>query len=76
MRALGVDVLGGSGGHREFLENMLQALQDRGHREELDNALRRRVFEPLPAGGLEEWTRAMLKVQDGCVNFCSYCIIP
>ena len=76
VRALGVDVLGGSGGHREFLENMLQALQDRGHREELDNALRRRVFEPLPAGGLEERTRAMLKVQDGCVNFCSYCIIP
>ena len=30
----------------------------------------------LPAGGLEERTRAMLKVQDGCVNFCSYCIIP
>ena len=30
----------------------------------------------LPAGGLEERTRAMLKVQDGCVNFCTYCIIP
>jgi len=42
----------------------------------LDNALRRREFEILPAGGLEERTRAMLKVQDGCVNFCSYCIIP
>ena len=44
--------------------------------EQLDNALRRREFEVLPAGGLEERTRAMLKVQDGCVNFCSYCIIP
>ena len=21
-------------------------------------------------------TRAMLKVEDGCVNFCTYCIIP
>ena len=42
----------------------------------VDNALRRREFEILPAGGLEERTRAMLKVQDGCVNFCSYCIIP
>ena len=30
----------------------------------------------LPAGGLDGRTRAMLKVQDGCVNFCSYCIIP
>ncbi len=42
----------------------------------VDNALKRREFEILPAGGLEERTRAMLKVQDGCVNFCSYCIIP
>jgi len=42
----------------------------------LDDALRRRSFEVLPAGGLEGRTRAMLKVQDGCVNFCTYCIIP
>ena len=33
-------------------------------------------FEVLPAGGLEGRTRAMLKVEDGCVNFCTYCIIP
>ena len=42
----------------------------------VDDALRRRVFEVLPAGGLEGRTRALLKVEDGCVNFCSYCIIP
>ena len=36
----------------------------------------RRVFEVLPAGGLGGRTRAMLKVEDGCVNFCTYCIIP
>ena len=42
----------------------------------LDNALSRREFEVLPAGGLQERTRAMLKVQDGCVTFCPYCIIP
>ena len=30
----------------------------------------------LPAGGLAGRTRAMLKVEDGCVNFCTYCIIP
>ena len=55
---------------------VLSALEDRGYLENLDNALRRREFEVLPAGGLEERTRAMVKVQDGCVNFCSYCIIP
>ena len=76
VRALGADVLGGSGNRQEFVEMMLSALAERGTRESVDNALRRREFEILPAGGLEERTRAMLKVQDGCVNFCSYCIIP
>ena len=75
-RELGVDVIGGSGGREQFLQDMLAALTDRQKHEHLDAALRRREFEVLPAGGLEERTRAMLKVQDGCVNFCSYCIIP
>ena len=43
---------------------------------EVDPALKRRSFERLPAGGLSGRTRAMLKVEDGCVNFCTYCIIP
>ena len=76
VRKLGIDVIGGSGSRQEFVDMMLAALADRSHRESLDAALRRREFEVLPAGGLEERTRAMLKVQDGCVNFCSYCIIP
>ena len=76
VRALGVDVLGGSGKRQEFVADMLEAMRSRTHQETLDEALRRREFEVLPAGGLSERTRAMLKVQDGCVNFCSYCIIP
>lgn len=76
VRALGVDVIGGSADRQAFVELVLSTAQDRAHRESLDNALRRREFEILPAGGLEERTRAMLKVQDGCVNFCTYCIIP
>ena len=73
---LDVDIISGSGGREEFLSMLLTALQDRQKKTNLDNALRRREFEVLPAGGLSERTRAMLKVQDGCVNFCSYCIIP
>ena len=76
VEALGVDVIGGSGHREEFIGMMLTALRSREKQESVDIALRRREFEVLPAGGLEERTRAMLKVQDGCVNFCSYCIIP
>lgn len=76
VRKLGVDVLGGSGNRQQFLADLLEAVNAHTHQETLDIALRRREFEILPAGGLEERTRAMLKVQDGCVNFCTYCIIP
>lgn len=76
VRALGVDVISGSGGREAFLQLMLEAIQNKTHLEQLDNALHRREFEILPPGGLQERTRAMLKVQDGCNNFCSYCIIP
>jgi len=76
LEGLGVDVIGGSSRRAEFLEELLRAIESRQTAVVLDNALRRREFEVLPAGGLEGRTRAMLKVQDGCVNFCTYCIIP
>lgn len=76
LQKLEVDVVGGSGGREAFLEMMLQALETREHLESVDEALKRREFEILPAGGLETRTRGMLKVQDGCSNFCTYCIIP
>ena len=73
---LGVDVVGGSADREAFVEELLRAAQDRQKHQVLDEALKRRVYQQLPAGGLEERTRAMLKVQDGCSNFCTYCIIP
>lgn len=73
---LGIDVLGGSSCREEFLQKVIDAVTTRQKAKVLDEALRRRTFEHLPAGGLEGRTRAMLKVQDGCVNFCTYCIIP
>ena len=76
VRALGADVIGGSGQRQQFVDMLLDAASTKQKQEAVDTALRRREFEVLPAGGLEERTRAMLKVQDGCVNFCTYCIIP
>ncbi len=76
VQKLGVDVLGGSANRQAFIADILAACAGRQPDNFIDEALRRREFEVLPAGGLEARTRAMLKVQDGCVNFCSYCIIP
>ena len=78
VRALEVDLVMGTGERMAFLD----ALEDLARARQAqplvrgDDALRRRTYERLSAGGLEGRTRAMLKVEDGCVNFCTYCIIP
>lgn len=38
--------------------------------------MQEREFEELETQGSEERSRAYIKIQDGCDNFCSYCIIP
>ena len=73
---LDVDLISGTAGRMAFLDLLEQAVRERERVVALDSAMARRTFEILPAGGMEKRTRAMLKVEDGCVNFCSYCIIP
>ena len=74
---LGIDLIGGTGQRMEFLRRLEEAMAQRqAEPAVLDDALRRREFEILPAGGQQGRTRAMLKVEDGCQNFCTYCIIP
>ena len=73
---LGVDLISGTGDRTGFVDLLEREWSDRQPITALDDAFQRRTFEPLPAGGLEGRTRAMLKMEDGCVNFCSYCIIP
>ena len=77
VKDLPVDLAAGTGDRVRFVELVERAWAERREKiTALDDAMKRRTFEPLPAGGLEGRTRAMLKVEDGCVNFCTYCIIP
>ena len=76
VKGLDVDLISGTGDRIKFLDLLEQAVREKEPVVSMDEALRRRNFEVLPAGGMAERTRAMLKVEDGCVNFCSYCIIP
>ncbi len=76
VQALDVDVVVGTSGREEFLRQLVRAVQEKTTYIQVDDALRRREFEVLPAGGMAARTRALIKVQDGCCNFCTYCIIP
>ncbi len=82
VEALGVDLIAGTADRMQFLDDLerLSAAKAAPARPApqitVDDIMSHRTFEPLAAGGLEGRTRAMLKVEDGCTNFCSYCIIP
>lgn len=76
VRELEADLIAGTGDREGFVTLLEEAAAGKKRLEAIDKSFERRTFEVLPAGGMEGRTRAMLKIEDGCVNFCSYCIIP
>ncbi len=77
IRSLGADIVFGSGDKHGLVSALEELLRERHSSVvSIDDPFKRRYFEPLPSGAVEHRTRAMLKIQDGCDNFCTYCIIP
>lgn len=71
-----VDILIGSD-HKSRLADMIETcLHDRKKQIVLHDVRQVKAFEALPIHKFEHQTRAFLKIQDGCNQFCSYCIIP
>lgn len=73
---LHIDVLIGSDYKKDLPRLIQETLQDKMQRIKLHDVRTVRAFEALPVAQFEHQTRAFLKIQDGCNQFCSYCIIP
>lgn len=73
---IGANVIFGTGDRMAFVEAVERAVLTGTTERRIDRPFSRKTLELLPAGAVSGRTRAMLKVQDGCRNFCSYCVIP
>ena len=71
----GVGLVLGTSGRKDIVPRVREALSARTTETYIQPITEQREFEPFSAVR-DSRTRATLKIQDGCVNFCSYCIIP
>ena len=76
VQAIGADVIFGAADREKLVDAVVKACREGEGTRDIDEPFKRREIERLPAGAVDHRTRAMLKIQDGCVNFCTYCIIP
>ena len=76
VQEIGADVIFGAADREKLVDAVVRACEAGEKTRDIDEPFKRREIERLPAGAVDHRTRAMLKIQDGCVNFCTYCIIP
>lgn len=72
----GVDVIIGTKQRNRVVELCERALLDGEKINLVEDISQERDFEDLKIHDIKEKTRAYIKIQDGCNQFCSYCIIP
>lgn len=72
-----IDIIIGNNKKHELVSRLDEFFRDHGKIDAvLDINDRNQEFEELYLDKPSEHTRAFIKVQDGCNQFCSYCIIP
>lgn len=71
-----IDLCLGTNDKTQIVEYVEKYIDEKNKKEELDNILYDANFEDFGSVTYTEKTRAVIKVQDGCDRFCSYCIIP
>lgn len=71
-----IDIVLGNNKKQELVEAIRRFQENRSQNVEKIDINHTREYEALAVNRSEEHTRAHIKVQDGCNQFCSYCIIP
>ncbi len=71
-----VDIVAGTA-DRLRIPEFVEAFLKGGERiSAVENVMKNHIFEDLKIERYKDRTRAFLKIQEGCSQYCSYCIIP
>lgn len=72
----GVDVVVGTQNRKKMIEYIEEHQKTRLPINGVQDIMQNRVFEEMDVPEFTDRTRASLKIQEGCNNFCTFCIIP
>lgn len=72
----GVDIVVGTQDRHKLLSYIEEYKQSRQPINGVGNIMKNRKYEELEVPYFTDRTRASLKIQEGCNNFCTFCIIP
>ncbi|WP_271629679.1 tRNA (N(6)-L-threonylcarbamoyladenosine(37)-C(2))-methylthiotransferase MtaB [Caldicellulosiruptor sp. DIB 104C] len=72
----GVDIIVGTRDREKIVEYVTEYLKQKKKILAVNNEYKRDTFEELKISSFNERTRAFIKIEEGCEQFCSYCIIP
>lgn len=71
-----VDIVIGTKDRNKIVELSHQVIENREKINIVTDIMKQHEFEEMKIENIEGKTRAFLKIQEGCNQFCSYCIIP
>lgn len=72
----GVDVILGTKNKGQIVYYVNRAMDEKKQQIAVNDVFKSKGFEDLHIEEYQDKTRAFLKIQDGCNQFCSYCLIP
>ena len=72
----GVDIVCGTDKRLDVIDMCIDSFENSNKYVVTHDTSKKSEFEILPISKSFDRTRSLIKIQDGCNNFCSYCIIP
>jgi threonylcarbamoyladenosine tRNA methylthiotransferase MtaB len=71
----GVSIVMGTSERARIVE-IVEEYIEKNQKPQIEDIMKKREYEEMHISSYEDKTRAFVKIEDGCTEFCSYCIIP